>query len=218
MLCLLFTIGTKLNFKPIFSPRLHFRTVWSWKFDLDLNLICNLRLLHQKCLHVPAAPRQSTPFWCQLGNQTQTQPLSGLQGWWMALLCETWKREGSGIMEADRQSGGNAWRVWEGPLVTGRALSPSFLDKERKTIETGDGEGSSWQPPWGSGGTSCKGKETLLVLPCKGAQPISSGTRTHVPWESCTWEERQRSPCKLRGIYPEALSNSQLFFCFLASM
>lgn len=49
------------------------------EFDLDLNLICNFCLLHQKCLHVLTAPRQPTTFWCLLGNQTQTQPLSGVQ-------------------------------------------------------------------------------------------------------------------------------------------
>lgn len=124
----------------------------------------------------PCSPKAVHSFLVP-GRKSNSDPAL-VRAWWMGLLCETWKREGSEIMEADRQRGVNAWRMWEGSVVTGRALSPSFPDGERKTIGTGDGEGRSRWPLWGSGGASCKGKEILLVLLCKGFQPRPGRTGT----------------------------------------
>lgn len=53
----------------------------------------------------------------------------------------------------------------EGTLVSGRALSPSFPDQERRMAGTDDGEGSSRWPPWGSSRASCKGDTVSASLP-----------------------------------------------------
>lgn len=70
----------------------------------------------------PSAPRQSTPVWSQLGNQTQTRPLSGLQEWacYVQHGKEVWSMaEGNKCLQDDRQRETNACRIQEEPLVKG---------------------------------------------------------------------------------------------------